>query len=130
MLSTGVAMELEKIDCDFSVCRVLSVGDVDFTREFVFFAKTPDEVSLVCESAYVPPSAVEVESGWRAFRVSGVLDFGLLGVLAKITGVLADAGISVFAVSTFNTDYILMKSDKFDEGLRVLVQHGYVVRGG
>ena len=96
---------------------------------FFILQKTPDEVSLVCETKYAPPCAEAAEAGWKAFRVAGVLDFGLIGILAKITAVLAEAGIGVFAASTYNTDYILMKAEAFDCGLEALRRNGYNVMG-
>ena len=123
-------MELEIIPRDFSVCKVESIGDADLSRGVVFLSVTPDEVSLVCETPYVPQNAFKVESGWKAFRVSGELDFGLIGILAKISGVLADAGISIFAVSTFNTDYVLVKAESFKRGLQVLGDNGFKVLQG
>jgi hypothetical protein len=118
-------MELLIIDGDFSVCKVTGMEQVDFSMELFFIAKTPDEISLVCESCFVPPNAIEVESGWRMIKVSGVLDFGLVGVVAKISSILAEAKISIFVVSTFNTDYILLKADSFEKGLKALSRSGY-----
>ncbi|MCL2825997.1 MAG: hypothetical protein FWD72_01170 [Eggerthellaceae bacterium] len=77
-------MELQAIENDFSVCKIDNVEQVDFTKEFVFLSKTPDEVSLVCESACVPLGARAVEAGWKALRVCGVLDFSLIGGLQKL----------------------------------------------
>ncbi len=65
------------------------------------------------------------EDGWRALRVKGVLDFSLTGILAKISGILANAKIGIFAVSTYNTDYILMKKENFEKALNVLSDAGY-----
>ena len=113
-------MELQIIGGDFSVCKVADCAQVDFTRAFVFVAKTDEEVSLVCETACVPPNALAHEAGWRALRVSGVLDFGMVGVIAQISAVLAAAHISVFVVSTYNTDYVLMKAGDFDRGVQAL----------
>lgn len=120
-------MELQIINGDFSICKVAKMEDVDFSQELLFFAKTPDEISLVCESEYIPPKTLEVEHGWKALKISGILDFGLVGVVAKISNILADIGISIFVISTYNTDYILLKSESFVRGLRELVRKGYIV---
>ena len=101
-------MELQKIEGDFSVCKVSSIEQIDFSRELLFVAKTTDEISLVCKSAYIPANTIEVESGWKAIRVSGILDFGLIGVVAKISNILADAGISIFVISTHTIQTIFL----------------------
>jgi len=108
------------LEIDFSVCKIHDTHSVDFTRDFIFLSKTDEEISLVCPSVCVPQDAVAVEAGWKAFRIDGVLDFGLVGVIANITGVLANAGISVFVISTYNTDYVFIKSHDFDTGLALL----------
>ena len=120
-------MELQKIEYDFSVCKIRNVGQVDFTREFVFLQKTPDEISLVCESAYVPQNAITVEAGWKALRITGLLDFGLVGVIAKIANILAEVEISIFVISTYDTDYILLKAESFSKGVQELERHDYVI---
>ena len=100
---------------------------IDFTRDFIFLSKTDDEISLVCESAYAPDNAVISEPDWKALKISGILDFGLTGVIAKISGLLAEANISVFVISTYNTDYILLKSANFDNGVKILADNGYII---
>ncbi len=112
----------------FSVCKVKDVSSVDFTGEFVFFAKTDDELSLVCETERAPEDCVANEPGWRAFKIEGVLDFGMVGVLANISGLLTKAGISLFAVSTYNTDYILIKENSLDRAIEALIGGGFVFR--
>ncbi len=112
----------------FSVCKVTDASSVDFTREFVFFAKTDEELSLVCETECVPSDCIAHEPGWRAFKVEGVLDFGMVGVLAKISGALAEAGVSLFAVSTYNTDYIFVKENNLDKATASLQSAGFNFR--
>ena len=121
-------MELRVIDKAFTVCKVKDYSSVDLAGEFVFIAKTDEEKSLVCETTLTPTNTVTREDGWLAFRIEGVLDFSLIGILSKITSLLADAGIGIFAISTFNTDYILTKKDCFDQALQVLEDHGYTIR--
>lgn len=109
-----------------SVCRldVPSVPAWATQSAFLCFTKTPDEYSLVCESAYVP-AEVKAEAGWSCMKVEGVLDFSLVGVIAGITQVLASAKISVFVVSTHDTDYVLVKSDMLEQAVGSLHSHGY-----
>ena len=113
-------MRLEKINADFSVCKITDISGVDFSRPFVFMSKTDEELSLVCESTRVPECVTDIEDGWKAFRIAGTLDFSLVGIVAKLTTILAEEGISVFVISTYNTDYILVKAHNFEKALRIL----------
>lgn len=101
-------MKVEWLPGQFSVCQVRDYSGVDGTG-FCFTGKTDEENSLVCESDRVPLDALRRDDGWSAFRIAGVLDFSLVGILARIAGILAGEGIPIFALSTYNTDYILVK---------------------
>lgn len=120
-------MELERIAHAFSVCRVREIRAEDLEGEFCFAARTDDELSLVCLSSRVPEDAVAREDGWRALRIRGVLDFSLVGVLAPIANILARNRIGIFAVSTYNTDYILVKEAAFERALALLGENGYTI---
>ncbi len=120
-------MNLQILPQAFTVCQISDLTGVDFSREFVFIAKTDEEVSLVCETEFVPQNTIAREDGWRAFRVSGVLEFSLVGVLSSLSAVLAAAGISIFAVSTYNTDYLLTRTDVFDRAIAALSSAGYAI---
>jgi uncharacterized protein len=120
-------MNLQVLPQAFTVCHVSDVSAVDFTSEFVFFSKTDEELSLVCETMHVPVDTLLREDGWRAFRVSGVLDFSLVGVLASLLSLLAAKGISIFAVSTYNTDYLFTKAEVFDRAITALSCAGYAI---
>jgi uncharacterized protein len=87
---------------------------------------TPEELSIVCEESSVPPG-VRSERGWRGLMVAGPLDFALTGVLLTIAEPLAQAGISIFAISTFDTDYVLVKDEHFLEAKKILSDGGNVV---
>ena len=121
-------MELQKIDRDFTICQTSGLNHIDFTREFIFLSKTDDEISLVCESDYVPPEVIISDPGWKALKILGILDLGLTGVISKIAGLLAEAGIGIFVVSTYKTDYLLLKAVNFDRGVQTLARNGYVIR--
>lgn len=121
-------MELQRIDLDFTVCKLKDASGIDLSGEFIFLSKTDDEISLVCESGRTPSGAAASEPGWSALRIPGVLDFSLTGVISKISCVLAGAGIGIFVISTYNTDYILMKSENFDAGVLALTENGYTVK--
>ena len=95
---------------DFSVCKVADYSLVNLQAEYCFIGRTDEENSLVCLTQDVPTNAVQRDDGWKAFRIQGVLDFSLIGILSRITSILAEAEVGVFAVSTFNTDYALIKT--------------------
>ncbi len=120
-------MELKILKDHFSVCKIKDIKDVDFSDEFAFFSKTDEELSLVCRTASVPKNCIALEKGWSGFRVQGELDFSLIGILSKLSTVLAESGISIFAISTFNTDYILVKEEKLAEAVESLKKNGYQV---
>ena len=120
-------MELKKLDQELTVCKVASVKDIDLNCALLFVGKTDEEISVVCPTESVPSVTVEREDGWRGFRIEGILDFSLIGILSKISGILADNGIGIFAVSTYNTDYILVKEENFKRALEALESAGYKV---
>ena len=120
-------MNLQVLPQAFTVCQITDQSGVDFSRAFVFLAKTDEELSLVCETSAVPAATSAREDGWRALRVSGVLEFSLVGILASLSGVLTQAGISIFAVSTYNTDYLLTKETDFSRACAVLTAAGYTI---
>ncbi len=86
---------------------------------------TPDEVSLVMQVGNVLPEGSEIEDDWRMFRVAGTLPFELVGVLSELSKVLANAGVSIFALSTYDTDYLLVKSTQLETALDALRSEGY-----
>lgn len=122
-------MEIKKINRDFSICKTADYSLVNLDAEYCFTGKTDEEKSLMCLTADVPPNATERDDGWMAFRIQGVLDFSLIGILSKISALLAEYGIGIFAISTFNTDYILTKKENYNKALEVLKHAGYTITG-
>lgn len=120
-------MKLKRIYQDFSVCQVEDYSLVNLQSEYCFIGKTDEERSLVCATDEVPSNVIKRDDGWKAFCVQGVLDFSLIGILSEIATVLADNAISIFAVSTYNTDYILIKSENYQRGLDILKSAGYEI---
>ena len=120
-------MELKKLKHRLSVCKVTDLADIDLAADFYFIGKTDEELSLVCRTEDAPEKTIQREDGWRGFRIQGVLDFSLIGILSKISGILAENKIGIFAVSTYNTDYILVKEDNYERALSVLASAGYTV---
>lgn len=120
-------MEIKKIDYDFSVCKVADYSLVNLDSEYSFIGKTDEEKSLVCITEDVPSNVTEREDGWKAFRIQGVLDFSLIGILSEISGILAENKIGIFVISTFNTDYVLTKKENYQRALDVLISSGYQI---
>ena len=118
-------MNIKKIHQDFSVCQVEDYSLVDLESEYCFVGKTDEEKSLVCITNEVPANVIRCDDGWKAFRIQGVLDFSLIGILAKIASILADNAIPIYVVSTYNTDYVLIKKEKYQRGLEILEASGY-----
>jgi hypothetical protein len=114
---------------DFSVCRLLPNEPVPpwaGSAVFSSVTRTADELSIVCPVAQVP-ATIKAEKGWRLLKFTGPFDFGAVGVLASVTEPLARAGISLLAVGTFDTDYILVKAGRLDDALRTLEAAGHRV---
>ena len=120
-------MRLQIIEGKFSICKVENLRAVNFNVPWLFVGKTDAEISVVCLTADVPHATLAREDGWRALRVAEPMDFGLTGVLAGISTVLAQAGISIFAVSTFDTDYILIKAENLGLAQSALEAGGYTL---
>ena len=89
MKIVGKIMELKKLDYSFSVCKVENYTEVDLTSEFCFIGKTDEELSLVCLTECAPSNTTHREDGWKGFRIQGILDFSLIGILSKISGKLS-----------------------------------------
>lgn len=121
-------MELKKINFPLTVCKVGAMDKVDTKADFFFLAKTDEELSLVCKTEDTPTQTTAREDGWRAFRIEGTLDFSLIGILSKLTAILAEHKIGLFAVSTYNTDYILVKEENFANAMTVLQEAGYAIK--
>ena len=119
---------IERLPCTFAVCKVEDYSKVNLSGAFCFLQKTDEENSLECLSDQIPENVTEVQDGWRAFRVKGQMDFSLIGILAGIATVLADEAISIFAISTFNTDYILVDEEDFEKAADVLKNAGYLMQ--
>ncbi len=121
-------MELLVLTEEFTVCKVKDYSKVDLSQPFVFTGSTDEEKSLVCPTRLVPAETTERSDGWRAFRIEGVLDFSLVGIISQISSILTDNGIGLFAVSTFNTDYVLIKKEGVERALQLLSFNGYGIK--
>lgn len=123
----GEQMELKRIEHNLSVCKVADISDIDLKTDFYFIGKTDEELSLVCKTDDVPQNTTERDDGWRGFRIQGILDFSLIGILSKLSGILAESHIGIFAVSTYNTDYILVKEENYERALTILASKEYTI---
>jgi hypothetical protein len=112
----------------FAVCRFAPETEVPSwiwqDRSLLSLTYTPDELSIVCAAAHVPDN-VRAERGWAALKVEGPLDFSLTGILSALAGPLADAGIAIFALSTFDTDYLLLKRSQLERACEILEAAGH-----
>ena len=120
-------IEIKRLNQDFSVCKVIDYSLVNLNAEYSFIGKTDEEKSLVCLTSDVSPNVIERDDGWKGFRIQGILDFSLIGILSKIAELLAKNSISIFAISTYNTDYVLIKKENYEKALDILEYSGYEV---
>lgn len=118
-------VKLELLEKEYAVCRLESRLIPD--GEFMSLTVSNGEISLLCETEKAPPGCV-AEKGWRGLRVCGTLDFSLIGILAGLTDVLAGAGVPVFAVSTYDTDYLFVKAISLETAVQALRAAGYEVK--
>ena len=111
----------------FAVCRLEPTAEIPAWAHagvFCSATRTPSELSIICRGDSVP-AAVAANRGWRAIAVDGTLDFALTGVLASLASPLTRAGVSIFAISTFDTDYLLVKQDTLDRAVEALCGAGH-----
>ncbi len=120
-------MELKRLGHKLTVCKVTEASEIDWNADLYFVGKTDEEISLVCRTEDTPAHTSARDDGWRGFRIQGVLDFSLIGILSKLSGILAEHGIGIFAVSTYNTDYVLVKEENYERALAALASEGYTV---
>ncbi len=126
----GLSLELEVLPERLAICRLDpedGLVDWDPSGDFMSITFTETEISVVCEEA-VAPAGAKFERGWRCLRVDGPLEFEMVGVLASLTHALADAGVSVFALSTYETDYLLVRGTVLDQAIEALEGGGHTVR--
>lgn len=125
----GHALRLLAVEGAFAVCKLPGdspIPDWAVAGSLFSVTRTADELSVVCDGAVVP-AGVACERGWRCLRVAGAMPFTLVGVLASLTAPLAAAGVGVFAVSTFDTDYLLVKATDFEKAVAALRAAGHAV---
>jgi len=127
---SNVQLSLSVMDDSFSVCRLSPDAGIPHwvpAEGFVSVTRTADELSIVCLSDAVPDT-VRTEHDFRALKIEGPFDFSLTGILLAVIRPLADAGISIFAVSTYDTDYVLVKKKDLRNAVSVLSASGHTFR--
>ena len=121
-------MKLALLPLSLAVCRLAPNTEIPtwtlLQRSLLSITYTNDELSIVCPTSVVP-QGVRTETNWRAIKVQGLLDFSLTGILVSLAAPLASANIPLFAISTFDTDYILVKEQHIAHARSVLEQSGH-----
>lgn len=121
-------MELKLLENKYKVIKLNPNEHVDLEglskEEIYSITKTDEELSIVVNKDINIKSDI-IEDNWRIIKIVGTLDFSLIGILSKISTILANANISIFALSTYNTDYILVKDDKIKQAIKVLEENNY-----
>ena len=123
------AITIEITQGIYGVCRLSKEQAIPkwaIDSPFFSITKTLDELSIVCPQNNIP-SDIKCERDWKVLKVLGPLDFSLIGILASISGALAKKGVSIFAISTFDTDYILLKESSLANAIEALRQEGYFI---
>ncbi|GMQ64866.1 ACT domain-containing protein [Vallitalea maricola] len=113
----------------YGVCRLDKTDEIpNWAKKSDFFSitKTLDELSIVCSQNSIPKN-IKCEKDWRMLKIEGTLDFSLIGILATISTVLAQKEISIFALSTYDTDYILIKDNNIDNAIEALINENYKI---
>ena len=115
-------MDLILLPDSLAICRLnkdAKIPDWAVAGGFYAVVRTEDELSIVCPDGHPPPET-KTDPGWRALKVKGPLAFDEIGILAGLTAPLAKAGIPVFVISTFDTDYLLVKEPRLSKAVRLL----------
>ncbi len=126
-------LKLKVLDDDLCICRLEPSARIPAwitTGTFFSITRTEEELSIVCSRNTMSEdtgSQMVCEKEWKCIKVEGPLDLSLIGILAHLSSALADAGISIFAISTYDTDYLLVKEKELENAIIVLISHGYSV---
>lgn len=125
-----IKLKMKLLKDKYGVCRLYKTDTIPswgIEGEFYSVTRTEDELSIVCLQKDIPNN-IKCEKDWKVLKVDGPLDFSLVGILASISSLMAERSISIFAISTYDTDYILVKEKDVDEAIRALEDNNYEVR--
>ncbi len=117
-------MKLKVLEDSFTICKIRDIKDIPKAK-YTFTAVTDEEISILCPKENIPSEYTDIDTDWRGFRIEGILDFSLTGILSELSAVLAQNKIGIFAVSTYNTDYIFVKEHNLKRAMEVLKKAGY-----
>lgn len=127
---SGASLHLSVLAERLAVCRLDPESEIPAwatAAPFFSVTRTSDELSVVCPEERVPDE-VTCESGWRALKVEGPLEFGLTGVLASVAVPLAGSEVGILAIATYETDYVLVRGSQLDLAVRALRERGHEIR--
>ncbi|WP_415717111.1 ACT domain-containing protein [Maridesulfovibrio sp.] len=122
-------MILKLLPPSFTICKLSpkeTIPDWAIQSEYFFLAKTSDELSIICSGKDIPEE-VKGDKGWRCFRVDGDLEFDQIGVVASVSAPIANAGISLFLVSTHDRDYVFVHKDNLTQSIQIYQEHGFAI---
>jgi hypothetical protein len=125
----SIKLTMKLLNQKYSVCRLdknNSIPNWAIEGDFFSITKTEDELSIVCLQENIP-DGIKCEKDWRILKVEGPLDFSLVGILASISNLMAQSQISIFALSTYDTDYILVKENNIEAAICTLTSNNYDV---
>lgn len=121
-------MNIKLLDYDFSIVKVDNINNIDFNKEYFFYSKTDEEISIVCKGIDEPKNYISISRNWKGFRIDGVLDFSLIGIIKEVSTILANNKIGIFVISTYNTDYVFVKEENFIKTVDLLKANNYIVK--
>ena len=126
----NATLRLSMLDERLAVCRLEARAEIPpWATGAPFFCvmRTPDELSIICPEERVP-AGITCEPGWRAFKLEGAFDFGLVGVLSSVAAPLAESEVGILAIATYDTDYVLVQGSQLDLAVAALRGRGHEVR--
>ncbi len=115
-------LNIQLLDADYSICKLGATDAIPAwvaASNFYTITKSSDELSIVCQSKFVPTLVLQ-DGGWRLIKIAAVLDLSLTGITARFSTALANAGVNLCVIATFNTDYIMVKADKLPKAIDAL----------
>jgi uncharacterized protein len=124
-----VKLNLTVLQDTFAICRFdknAPIPDWIQKEKFYSITRTSDELSIVCTETNAQ-TGEKIDKGWKAFKVEGPLDFSLVGILSNLSGILTDGGVSIFVISTYDTDYILVKKENLENAADLFTKAGHIV---